>query len=189
MHCLLGCHASGALGQPVKAALIYPRDLTSFPHSTNHQWFSLPTSCFCSNGDFSYARPEQPTCRRSYPAQRSSTTVNCQRFSHTRSDGVMPCAVPRVGRRLDHRRICRNCRWLPLFVEEHYVAARHRQSHQYLGRSGLRTARRHAVDVVLQSRAPKYGSGWIYPQTAVGHGRVAFLLLAIVKNGGITLRY
>lgn len=55
-----------------------------------------------------------------------------------------------------------------------------------LGQSGPRTARRHAVDMVLQSRAPKYGSGWIYPKTAVGHGRVAFLLLAIAKNGGIT---
>lgn len=55
-----------------------------------------------------------------------------------------------------------------------------------LGRSGPRTARRHAVDVVLQSRAPKYGSGQIYPKTAVSHGRVAFLLLAIAKNGGIT---
>lgn len=55
-----------------------------------------------------------------------------------------------------------------------------------LGRSGPRTARRHVVDVVLQSRAPKYGSGRIYPKTAVSHGRVAFLLLPIAKNGGIT---
>ncbi|WP_425485870.1 IS3 family transposase [Achromobacter pestifer] len=39
-----------------------------------------------------------------------------------------------------------------------------------LGRSGLRTARLHAVDVVLflQSLEPKYGSGRIYPKTAVG---------------------
>lgn len=56
-----------------------------------------------------------------------------------------------------------------------------------LGRSGPRTARRHAVDVVLQSRAAKYGSGRIYPETAVSHGRVALLLLPIAKNGGITI--
>src|SRR5690606_13942197 len=49
------------------------------------------------------------------------------------------------------------------------------------------TTRRHAVDVVLQSRAPKYGSGRIYPKTAARHGRVAFLLLAIAINGGITV--
>jgi len=55
-----------------------------------------------------------------------------------------------------------------------------------LGRSGPCTTRRHAVDVVLQSRAPKYGSGRIYPKTAARHGRVAFLLLAIAINGGIT---
>lgn len=54
-----------------------------------------------------------------------------------------------------------------------------------LGRSAPRTARRHAVDVVLLSRAPKYGSERIYPKTAVSHGRVAFLLLAIAKNGGL----
>src|SRR5690606_11846916 len=53
-----------------------------------------------------------------------------------------------------------------------------------LGRSGPCTTRRHAVDVVLQSRAPKYGSGRIYPKTAARHGRVAFLLLAIAINGG-----
>ena len=52
-----------------------------------------------------------------------------------------------------------------------------------LGRSGPRTARRHAVDVVLQSRAPKYGSGQIYPKTAVSHGRVAFLLRVMVISG------
>src|SRR5690606_19942408 len=56
-----------------------------------------------------------------------------------------------------------------------------------LGRSGPCTTRRHAVDVVLQSRAPKYGSGRIYPKTAARHGRVAFLLLAIAINGGITV--
>jgi len=44
------------------------------------------------------------------------------------------------------------------------------------------------VDVVLQSRAPKYGSGRIYPKTAARHGRVAFLLLAIAINGGITIQ-
>src|SRR5690606_27944102 len=55
-----------------------------------------------------------------------------------------------------------------------------------LGRSGPCTTRRHAVDVVLQSRAPKYGSGRICPKTAARHGRVAFLLLAIAINGGIT---
>jgi len=38
----------------------------------------------------------------------------------------------------------------------------------------------------LQSRAPKHGSGRIYPETAVGHDRIAFLLLAIAINGGIT---
>jgi transposase InsO family protein len=53
-----------------------------------------------------------------------------------------------------------------------------------LGRSGPCTARRHAVDVVLQSRTPKYGTGRIYPKTAASHGRVVFLLLPIAKNGG-----
>src|SRR5690606_32987550 len=55
-----------------------------------------------------------------------------------------------------------------------------------LGRPGPRSARRYSVDVVLQSRAPKHGSGRIYPETAVGHDRIAFLLLAIAINGGIT---
>src|SRR5690606_7004002 len=43
------------------------------------------------------------------------------------------------------------------------------------------------MDMVLQSRTPKYGLGRHHPKTAAGHGRVAFLLLAIAKNGGITL--
>lgn len=55
-----------------------------------------------------------------------------------------------------------------------------------LGRSGSHPARRHAVDVVLQSEAPEYGLGRIYPKTVVSHGRVAFLLLTIAKNQGIT---
>src|SRR5690606_40751702 len=37
------------------------------------------------------------------------------------------------------------------------------------------------------SDLPKYGLGRHHPKTAAGHGRVAFLLLAIAKNGGITL--
>ncbi|RBL79175.1 hypothetical protein DDE05_59760 [Streptomyces cavourensis] len=37
----------------------------------------------------------------------------------------------------------------------------------------------------LQSRARKYGSGRIYPKTAVCHDRVAFPLLAIAKKGGL----
>lgn len=56
-----------------------------------------------------------------------------------------------------------------------------------LGRSGPCTARRHAVDVVLQLRTPNYGPGRIYSKTAICHGRVAFLLLAIAKHGAITL--
>ena len=39
---------------------------------------------------------------------------------------------------------------------------------------------------VLQSRTPKYGTGRLHPQTAASHGCVAFLLLPIAKNGGIT---
>src|SRR5690606_33938256 len=42
------------------------------------------------------------------------------------------------------------------------------------------------MDVVLQSRTPKYGIGRIHPKTAAGHGRIALLLLSTVKNGGIT---
>src|SRR5690606_24594798 len=49
-----------------------------------------------------------------------------------------------------------------------------------------RSACRHRVDVVLQSRTPKYGLGRHHPQTAVGHGRIALLLPHAVKNGGIT---
>src|SRR5690606_28725106 len=48
------------------------------------------------------------------------------------------------------------------------------------------SACRHAMDVVLQSRTPKHGTGRHHPKTAAGHGRIAFLLLAIAKNGGIT---
>src|SRR5690606_3867454 len=55
-----------------------------------------------------------------------------------------------------------------------------------LGRHRSRSACRHRVDVVLQSRMPKYGPGRHHPQTAVGHGRIALLLLSTVKNGGIT---
>lgn len=55
-----------------------------------------------------------------------------------------------------------------------------------LGRSGSRTARHHTVDVALQSRESKYDSVQIYPRASIGHDRVAFLLLAIAKNEGIT---
>lgn len=43
------------------------------------------------------------------------------------------------------------------------------------------------MDVVLQSRTPKYGIGRIHPKTAAGHGCIALLLLGTVKNGGITV--
>src|SRR5690554_6512334 len=43
------------------------------------------------------------------------------------------------------------------------------------------------MDVVLQSRTPKYGIWRIHPKTAAGHGCIALLLLGTVKNGGITL--
>src|SRR5690606_3900941 len=55
-----------------------------------------------------------------------------------------------------------------------------------LGRSGARSTGCHPVDVVLQSRTSKHGIGRHHPKTAAGHGRIAFLLLAIAKNGGIT---
>jgi hypothetical protein len=45
------------------------------------------------------------------------------------------------------------------------------------------------MDVVLQSRTPKYGLGRHHPKTAAGHGRIAFLLPAIAKNEGITVAY
>lgn len=47
--------------------------------------------------------------------------------------------------------------------------------------------RGHAVDVVLQLRAPEYGLDRNYPTTAAGHGLVAFLLLAIAKKGGLPI--
>src|SRR5690606_8796437 len=56
-----------------------------------------------------------------------------------------------------------------------------------LGRSGSGPTRSDAMDVVLQSRTPKYGLGRYHPQTAAGHGCVTFLLLAIAKNGGFTI--
>ncbi|QHS11419.1 aminopeptidase [Sinimarinibacterium sp. NLF-5-8] len=55
-----------------------------------------------------------------------------------------------------------------------------------MGRSGSDPVRSDTVDVVLQSRTPKYGLGRHYPKTAAGHGRVACLLLVIAKKGGIT---
>src|SRR5690606_36474510 len=58
-----------------------------------------------------------------------------------------------------------------------------------LGQSGPCSTGCHAVDVVLQSRTPKHGIGRHHPKTAAGHGRIAFLLLAIAKNGGITRAY
>jgi len=42
------------------------------------------------------------------------------------------------------------------------------------------------VDVVLQSRTPKHGTGRIHPKTAARHDRIAFLLLIHIIFGGIT---
>ena len=54
-----------------------------------------------------------------------------------------------------------------------------------LGQSGRGAGIRNPLDVDVQSRTPKYGLGWHYPETAAGHGRMT-LLLTPVKNGGIT---
>ena len=43
------------------------------------------------------------------------------------------------------------------------------------------------MDVVLQSRPPEYGPGWIHPKAASGQGCITVLLLGPVEIGGITL--
>src|SRR5690606_33786589 len=55
-----------------------------------------------------------------------------------------------------------------------------------LGQPRSRSAGGNRLDVVLQSRAPKYGIGRNHPKTAAGHGCIALLLLGTVKNGVIT---
>ncbi|WP_233506084.1 hypothetical protein, partial [Rhodoferax lacus] len=42
------------------------------------------------------------------------------------------------------------------------------------------------MDVVLQSRPPKYGPGRFHPKAASGHGCITVLLLGSVEIGGIT---
>jgi hypothetical protein len=42
------------------------------------------------------------------------------------------------------------------------------------------------MDVVLQSRPPKYGPGRFQPNAALGHGCLTVLLLGPLENGGIT---
>ncbi len=43
------------------------------------------------------------------------------------------------------------------------------------------------MDVEIKSRPPEYGLGRHHPQAATGHGCITVLLLASVKNGGITI--
>jgi hypothetical protein len=42
------------------------------------------------------------------------------------------------------------------------------------------------MDLILQSRPPAHGLGWIDPEPALGQGCITLLLLTSVENGGIT---